>query len=406
MGKHSEVFVAFDVAKKKHAVAIAEGGRTGEVRFLGDVENSPLPIERTIKRLADRYDRLHVCFEAGPTGYGLYRQVRALGHDCMVVAPALIPKRAGERIKTNRRDAVTLARLHRAGELTGVWAPDAAHEAVRDLVRAREAAADDLRRKRQQLLSFLLRHSRIYSGGGHWTLAHRRWLAGQKFEHAAQQIVFQEGIDAIEDALQRLRRLEKQLAVIVPEWSMAPVVEAYQAMRGASFLVAVTFAAEIGDVRRFDTPRQLMSFLGLVPAESSTGDTIRRKGLTLAGNRRARRALVEAAWTYRYPAQGQRDLESPAGGAAEARARHRLESAGPSVRPLSPSQRHRQEAADRRGGDRPRDGRVPVGDRPGGRARVSAGGLFFRCPEPGAEHVGGELPSLVMWPGSRPTPVL
>jgi len=198
---------------------------------------------------------------------------------------------------------VTLARLHRAGELTGVWAPDPAHEAVRDLVRAREAAADDLRRKRQQLLSFLLRHGRIYSGGGHWTLAHRRWLAGQKFDHAAQQIVFQEGINAIEDSLQRLRRLEKQLALIVPEWSMAPVVEAYQAMRGASFLVAVTFTAEIGDVRRFDTPRQLMSFLGLVPAESSTGDTIRRKGLTLAGNRRARRALVEAAWTYRYPAR-------------------------------------------------------------------------------------------------------
>ena len=153
----------------------------------------------------------------------------------MVVAPALIPKRSGERIKTNRRDAVTLARLHRAGELTGVWAPDAAHEAVRDLVRAREAASDDFRRKRQQLLSFLLRHSRIYSGGGHWTMAHRRWLANQKFEHAAQQIVFQEGIDAIEDAVQRLRRLEKQLALIVPEWSMAPVVEAYQAMRGASW---------------------------------------------------------------------------------------------------------------------------------------------------------------------------
>ena len=158
----------------------------------------------------------------------------------MVVAPALIPKRSGERIKTNRRDAVTLVRLHRAGELTGVWTPDAAHEAVRDLVRAREAATDDLRRKRQQLLSFLLRHSRIYSGGGHWTMAHRRWLANQKFEHAAQQIVFQEGIDAIEDAVQRLRRLEKQLVLIVPEWSMAPVVEAYQAMRGASFLVAPT----------------------------------------------------------------------------------------------------------------------------------------------------------------------
>jgi transposase len=233
----------------------------------------------------------------------LYRQVRELGHDCLVVAPALIPKRPGERVKTNRRDSVTLARLHRAGELTGVWVPDPVHEAIRDLVRAREASMDDLRRKRQQLLSFLLRHGRIYSGGGHWTLAHRRWLADQKFEHTAQQIVFQEGIDAIEDAAQRLRRLDAQLAAVVPTWSMAPVVEAYQAMRGASFLVAVTFAAEIGDVRRFETPRQLMAFLGLVPAESSTGDTVRRKGLTLAGNRRARRALVEAAWTYRYPAR-------------------------------------------------------------------------------------------------------
>ena len=168
-----------------------------------------------------------------------------------------------------------------------------------------------LRRKRQQLLSFLLRCGRIYSGGGHWTLAHRRWLARQSFEHAAQQVVFQEGIDAIEDAAQRLHRLEQQLTLIVPGRSMAPVVAAYQAMRGASFLVAVTFAAEIGDVRRFETPRQLMSFLGLVPAESSTGDTVKRKGLTLAGNRRARRTLVEAAWTYRYPARVSETLRAP-----------------------------------------------------------------------------------------------
>jgi transposase len=303
MEEYSGAFVAFDVAKTKHAVAIAEPGRTGEVRFLGEVENTPARIERTLKKLAARYGRLQVCFEAGPTGYGLYRQIQGLGHDCLVVAPALIPKRAGDRVKTNRRDAVTLARLHRAGELTGVWVPDPVHEAIRDLVRAREAAMDDLRRKRQQLLSFLLRQGRIYSAGGHWTLAHRRWLAHQAFDHPAQQIVFQEGVDAMDDAAQRLRRLDEQLAAIVPTWSLAPVVQAYQAMRGASFLVAVIFAAEIGDVRRFETPRQLMSFLGLVPGERSTGDTVRRQGLTLAGNRRARRALVEAAWTYRYPAR-------------------------------------------------------------------------------------------------------
>jgi transposase len=292
-----------DVSKSKRAVAIADGGRGGEVRFVGEIASTPAAVERLIGKLAGRYGKLHFCYEAGPTGYGLYRQIEALGHPCLVVAPALIPKRPGERVKTNRRDAVTLARLHRAGELTGVWVPDAVHEAVRDLVRAREAAADDRRRKRQQLLSFLLRHGRVYSGGGHWTLAYRRWLAKQSFAHPAQQIVFQEAVDAIGDADQRQRRLEQQLAVIVPSWSMAPVVAAYQAMRGASFLVAVTFAAEIGDVRRFDNPRQLMSFLGLVPAESSTGDTVRRKGLTLAGNRRARRVLVEAAWTYRYPAR-------------------------------------------------------------------------------------------------------
>jgi transposase len=220
-----------------------------------------------------------------------------------VVAPSLIPKQPGDRVKTNRRDAVTLARLLRAGELTAVWVPDAVHEAVRDLVRAREAAAQDLRRKRQQLLSFLLRHGRIFDGRKHWTTAHRRWLADQRLDHPAQQIVFQDGIDAIEDALARLRRLEEQLAAIVPNWSMAPVVEAYQAMRGASFLVAVTFAAEIGDVRRFDNPRQLMAFLGLVPRERSTSETVPRSGLTLAGNRRARRVLVEAAWSYRHVAR-------------------------------------------------------------------------------------------------------
>jgi transposase len=138
-----------------------------------------------IKKLAGKYEKVHVCYEAGPTGYGLYRQIRGLGHECAVVAPSLIPKKPGDRIKTNRRDATTLARLFRAGELTSVWVPDAVHEAVRDLVRARETAAADVRKKRQQLLSFLLRHGRIYSGRKHWTRAHARWLAAQAFEHPA-----------------------------------------------------------------------------------------------------------------------------------------------------------------------------------------------------------------------------
>lgn len=303
MKEYSEVFVGFDTSKVKHALAVADGGRNGEVRYLGEIDSSPATVEKVIGKLAARSGKLHVCYEAGPTGYGLYRQVKALGHDCTVVAPSLIPKKPGERVKTNRRDAVTLARLHRAGELISVWVPDAIHEAVRDLVRAREGGSEDVRKKRQQLLAFLLRHGRLFTGRQHWTLAHLRWLAQQSFEHPAQQIVFQDAINAIEDATARLRSLDQQLGAIVPSWSMAPVVAAYQAMRGVSFLVAVTFVAEIGDVRRFDNPRQLMSFLGLVPSERSTGKAVRRAGLTLAGNRRARRVLIEGAWTYRYPAR-------------------------------------------------------------------------------------------------------
>ena len=310
MKQYSEAFIGFDTAKKKHAVAIADVGREGEIRYLGEIDSSPLTIERMIRKLAGRYEKLHFCYEAGPTGYGLYRQVRGLGHDCSVVAPSLIPKKSGERVKTNRRDAVSLARLFRAGELTSVWVPDTVHEAVRDLVRARETASQDLRRKRQQLLSFLLRHGRIFSGRQHWSRAHLRWLAQQKFDHPAQQIVFQDAVDAIDDAAARLRRLDEQVAAIVPSWSMAPVVEAYQAMRGVSFVVAVTFVAEIGDLRRFDNPRQLMAFLGLVPSERSTGERVRRGGLTLAGNKRARRVLIEGAWSYRYPARVSQTLQA------------------------------------------------------------------------------------------------
>jgi len=310
MKEYSEAFVAFDTAKKKHAVSIADVGREGEIRYLGEIDSSPLTIERMIRKLAGRYEKLHFCYEAGPTGYGLYRQVRGLGHDCSVVAPSLIPKKSGERVKTNRRDAVSLARLFRAGELTSVWVPDTVHEAVRDLVRAREAASQDLRRKRQQLLSFVLRHGRIFSGRQHWSRAHLRWLAQQKFDHSAQQIVFQDAVDAIDDAATRLRRLDEQVVAIVPSWSMAPVVAAYQAVRGVSFVVAVTFVAEIGDLRRFDSPRQLMAFLGLVPSERSTGERVRRAGLTLAGNKRARRVLIEGAWSYRYPTRVSQTLQA------------------------------------------------------------------------------------------------
>jgi len=303
MKQDSVFYVGVDVSKAKHAIAVAEGGRNGEVRYFGEIEARPAAVERFVRKLEKKHPRLHFCYEAGPTGYGLYRQIVELGQRCDVVAPSLIPKRPGERVKTNRRDAVSLARLLRAGELKGIWVPDAVHEAVRDLVRVRSAASEDLRKKRQQLLSFLLRHGRVFTGGKNWTRTHARWLAAQKFDHPAQQIVFQDQVDVITNAQDRLERLDAQLAELVQSWSMAPAVTAFQALRGVSFIVAVTFVSEVGDVRRFDTPRQLMAFLGLVPSERSTGDTVKRGGLTLAGNRRARRVLIEGAWAYRYPAR-------------------------------------------------------------------------------------------------------
>ena len=307
MQQDSEVYVGLDTSKLKISVALAEAGRDGEVRFLGDIDSTPEAVGRLVAKLAKRHPRLSFCYEAGPTGYGLHRQINALGHDCAVVAPSLIPKRPGERVKTNRRDAITLAKLHRAGELTAVWVPDPGHEAMRELVRAREAAMEDLRRCRQHLQSFLLRHGRVFTGRAAWTKAHTRWLCEQAFEHPAQHLVLTEYRQAIEDAETRLERLTGQVTDAVASWSMAPVIAAYQALRGVAFLTAVTFAVEIGDVRRFDSPQQLMAYLGLVPSEHSTGERVRRGGITKAGNGRVRRVLIEGAWTYRFPARvGQR----------------------------------------------------------------------------------------------------
>lgn len=303
------VFIGLDTSKLKISVALAEEGRLGEVRFLGDIDSSPDTVRRVIEKLSRKYSKLSFCYEAGPTGYGLHRQITDLGHECAVIAPSLIPKKAGERVKTNRRDALTLARLHRAGELTAIWVPDPDHEAVRDLVRAREAAMEDLREKRQHLQSFLLRHGRIYPGLRPWTKVHARWLASLTFPHPTHYLVLQEYRKAIEEAETRLDRLNQHIAEAIPSWSMAPVIAAYQALRGVAFITAVTFVAEIGDVRRFETPRQLMGFLGLVPSERSTGNTVRRGHITKAGNTRARRVLIEGAWTYRYPARVSRPIE-------------------------------------------------------------------------------------------------
>jgi transposase len=324
-------------------------------------------VERFGRKLERKDPRLHFCYEAGPTGSGLSRPIVALGHRCEVVAPSLVPRRPGDHVKTNRRDAITLARLLRAGELSGIWVPDAVHEAVRDLVRVRSAAGEDLRKKRQQWLSFLLRHGRVFTGRRSWGPAHTRWLAAQKFDHPALQIVFQDQVDAITDAWRRLERLDAQLAELVPTGSMAPVVSADQALRGVSFLVAVTFASEVGDGRRFDSPRQLMAFMGLVPSERSTGDTVRRGGLTLAGNRRARRVRVEGAWSYRHPARVTEAMRVRLEGLPKGCGRSPGRGRRGCARALGHGV-HRQEGAHRGGCDRPREGGVPVGHGPASRA--------------------------------------
>jgi transposase len=302
MKKHGDAFVGIDTAKARNAVAVAEGDRNGEIRYLGEFDNTPDAVAKLVRKLAERYETVHFCYEAGPTGYGLYRQITALGQSCIVVAPTLIPRRTGDRVKTNRRDAQTLARLLRAGELSAVWVPDEIHEAVRDLVRTRGMAIEDYRRKRQHVTSFLLRHGRSYEAKATWRGRHLRWLDKQNFEHPAQRLAYQEMLNAVRSTSERIARLEAALVEIVPAWTMAPVVAAFQAMRGVAFLTATTLVAEAGDIRRFEHPRQLMAFLGLVPSERSTGETRRQGGITKTGNTRARKALIEAAWTYRHSA--------------------------------------------------------------------------------------------------------
>lgn len=303
MKQSTTTYVAMDTHKKTISVAIAEGGRRRETRFMGEIASRPDAVAKMVDRLAAKHDKLAFCYEAGPCGYGLYRQITLLGHECVVVAPSLVPTRPGDRVKTDRRDAVTQASLFRSGELTPVWVPDDAHEAMRDLCRARQAAMEALRRARQQVLSFLLRHGRVYSDGKHWTRKHRLWLSAQRFEHPARQIAFEELVQVVGEAQARRDRLAKQMQELLPSWSLAKVVTAIQALRGVALISAITLVAEIGDFKRFANPRQLMAYLGLTPSERSSGAKTSRGAITKAGNTRARRILVESAWTYRLPAR-------------------------------------------------------------------------------------------------------
>ena len=294
MGDHI-THVGLDVHKRGIVVAVAEDGLRGEVREYGRIANTPAALDRLARKLSREGVKLRFCYEAGPCGYGIQRHLSARGHECVVVAPSLIPRRAGDRVKTDRRDAASLARLHRAGELTAVWVPDAGHEAMRDLVRARLDAVRALRRARQQLSGFLLRQGCHYRRPA-WTKLHRRWLAGLEFEPAVHHIVLEDYIAAVEAAETRRDRLTAQIEAMLPDWTLAPVVAALQTMRGMALVTAATLIAELGALSRFGTPRQLMADLGLVPSEHSSGASIKRGGLTKAGNSAARRLLIEAAW--------------------------------------------------------------------------------------------------------------
>lgn len=298
-------YIGLDVHKETIAVSVALPGRS-EPDYRGEIAHKPNVLKKWLDRLNEEFGGalLLFCYEAGPCGYGLYRWLTEAGHDCQVVAPSLIPKKAGERIKTDRRDAMKLARLLRSGELTAVWVPDQDQEAMRDLTRARDDMKSQERKARQQLNAFVLRHGHHWPRGKtRWTVAHYNWLESIRFEHPWLQIVLQEYINAVKAATQRVTDLTDTLLRALPEWSLAPVVDALVALRGIDKLAATVLLAELGDISRFSSPKQLMAYLGLVPSEHSSAGRRRQGAITLTGNGHARRMLVESAWSYRFPAR-------------------------------------------------------------------------------------------------------
>ncbi|MFC3846817.1 IS110 family RNA-guided transposase [Paenibacillus sp. MAH-36] len=292
-------FVGLDVSKDSISVAVADTGR-GEPRFLGNIPHTPEAIRKLMRKLGTP-EQLQVCYEAGPTGYALFRFLISLGIDCIVVAPTLIPKRAGDRVKTDRRDSLKLAKHLRSGELTPVWTPDEDHEALRDLVRARHDAKEDLHRARLRLVQFLLRHDlRSPKGTRNWSLKHREWLNSLHFERYSLRIVFQEYLHAIDEVADRMKRIEAEIHEQAMSSVHAPVIQALQTMRGVAEVTATTLVAEIGQFSRFSSPRQLMSYAGLVSKEYSSGTTRWQGSLTKVGNAHIRHVVVESAWAYRH----------------------------------------------------------------------------------------------------------
>jgi transposase len=301
--KKKILYVGLDVHKKSIDVAITDARTNGRVRSYGKIDGTLQALDKLVRKLKSPGADLHFVYEAGPCGYPIYRHLTSKGHNCSVVAPSLVPKRSGDRIKTDRRDALNLVRLFRAGELTSIYVPTAEDEAIRDLLRCRVDIRRIERKTRQQLLAFLLRHGLHYPGKKNWTKGHMNWLAELKPAHRAQQIVLQEYIDAANECTRRIQRITEQIQDLVAQWSRAPFVRAYQALRGVSLIVATTVVSEIGDMNRFKNPKQLMAYLGLVPSEHSSGNRIRRGSITKTGNSHVRRALIEAAWTYNLRAR-------------------------------------------------------------------------------------------------------
>jgi transposase len=290
--------VGLDVHKETITLAVAEEGK-GDPAVLGTIRNDWTSLWKQLRRLGPK-ESLRCCYEAGPTGYGVYRDLRSRGIECMVVAPAPVPQQTGRRVKTDRRDAVKLARYLRSGDLTAVYVPDEVSEAIRDLVRARFDAKKAERVGRGQLFHFLLRHGLRYPGKTSWTKTHLEWIRFLRFEHEAQQRVLIDYLHVVEEAAARIQRLEDDIAEQVKGWALCPLVEALQALRGVSLVAAATVAAELGDISRFETARQLMAYVGVVPSERSSGESRRQGRITRTGNHNARWVVVEAAWSYRF----------------------------------------------------------------------------------------------------------
>ena len=295
-------FVGLDVHAETIAIAVAESG--GEVRSFGVIPNRAEAVRKMVGKLGPVKD-LRVCYEAGPTGYALYWQLTALGVHCDVVAPTLVPVKAGDRVKTDRRDALKLARSYRAGDLTPVWVPDAAHEALRDLVRAREVAKRDQLRARQRLGKFLLRHGRQRPATlkTPWTRGHVEWIkTAVHFDQPAQDIVLADYVAEVEHVAARIGRLDQAItdAARTAPPRMKAVIAALQALRGVAEIAAVTIVAEVGDLSRFQRAPQLMGYSGLVPSEYTSGERRRTGSITKTGNAHLRRVVIEAAWAYRW----------------------------------------------------------------------------------------------------------